>query len=465
MPTICECVLTFVVATTGRDLELRQSPAQDTSTMLVRVRQELLALEGPASSLAEVVQRLLLLGKGCERPMLEVLEAGTIAGADQPPQPLVPDQEEALLLALAAQPADLVRRMVSDRAAAATTDARARVVLVQVLGCMGSRQDLPLLFSLGSSIATTQVTEPAGDGSEGGTEEPASSEPTTDAVTLERAFTAILARDPGAFAGLEGRLRSVEKGLLPPLLRGIGESRRSEGVLVLANMLGRHPESDAVALEEIARLARVNRPPFDPYAVQNVRRYLEVNDAELRRAAAEAAGWLADDEAASKLVEMLETDTQIVRGSALEALRMLSGYSYPAEASRWRAWLRSEEEWWNDRADGVFEDLESRKLSVVVAALREVCSKRFRRADLAERLAPLLLDGDSMVRKLACQALVQLDTLAAIPALIDRLEDAEPDVRHTAWEGLKRITKLDLPPAPESWRQALAGQTISRSSR
>lgn len=453
MLTISECILAAVFVTGGWSLDLGRSDAPDAGKMLARVRQELLAMEGPEPSVVKAVERLLVLGKGSERALLEVLEAGTITGSDQQERPLTSRQEEALLHALAAQPADLVRRMVTDRAASAT-ETRTRVALIKVLGCMGSRLDVPLLFRIASAVEIGPAVETA----EG---EPA--ELPVAAEVLEHAFSAILGRDPRAFSGLEGRLRAADPRLFLHLVRGIGASRRSEGILVLGSMLGESDATDAAVLEEIARLARVNQPPFDPYAIERVRSYFDSQDPEIRRAAVEAAGWLADDESASRLIEMLETDTRIVRGSALEALRTLSGYSYPADPERWRAWLRTEQEWWDDRADGVFGGLDSRDLSIVVASLGEICSKRFRRQDLAERLVPLLLDGDPVVRKLACQALVQLGTLAALPALIDRLDDAEPSVRDAAWGGLKLITKLDLPPEPEPWRQALADQTISRS--
>src|SRR5688572_23952356 len=141
MPTICECILAVVFATGGAggwDLDLGRSLAPDADKILARVREELLALEAPELSVVRAVERLLVLGKGCERALLEVLEAGTITGLDQQERSLTSRQEEALLLALAAQPADLVRRMVTDRAATAT-EGPTRVALMKVLGCMGSR--------------------------------------------------------------------------------------------------------------------------------------------------------------------------------------------------------------------------------------------------------------------------------------------------------------------------------------
>ena len=75
------------------------------------------------------------------------------------------------------------------------------------------------------------------------------------------------------------------------------------------------------------------------------------------------------------------------------------------------------------------------------------------------RVRDLLTDEDMQLRRSAARACAALQDFAALPALIDLLEDPEDPVRREAWHALKRVTGMALPASPDRWRSWLAQET------
>lgn len=64
---------------------------------------------------------------------------------------------------------------------------------------------------------------------------------------------------------------------------------------------------------------------------------------------------------------------------------------------------------------------------------------------VVDRLLPLARDPDSFVRRLTVEGLRDWKTAPVVDALLAGLEDADENVRDTAWRSLKEVTGQKFP--------------------
>ena len=119
---------------------------------------------------------------------------------------------------------------------------------------------------------------------------------------------------------------------------------------------------------------------------------------------------------------------------------------------RLRAWYAAEVEWWSQVWPTLAEDLSGSNRTQIRMALVQIGSRHLDRHRLAQEVARVLQLDDLEVQSLACTTLGQLGSAAAVPALVCALEHDDPVVRMSAWNALRKITRLDLPPDAELWR-------------
>jgi hypothetical protein len=91
----------------------------------------------------------------------------------------------------------------------------------------------------------------------------------------------------------------------------------------------------------------------------------------------------------------------------------------------------------------------------VASAAREIALHPFHGDHFAFDLTVLFEYESPEIRAFACDCLAQLGSELAIEALLDALEYDVELVHVHAWNALKTITGLDLPPEADDWAKAL----------
>ena len=240
------------------------------------------------------------------------------------------------------------------------------------------------------------------------------------------------------------------------VVRAVGQAGDPRGVPWLQGQL-RDANLCGTALVELGRLAPRIPPARAISLSEATRPFLRSEQANLRRGALRLLGALGDPGSAETFIELLASPSAGERRGAYDALRALSGCSFPAEEGPWRDWLEREESWWDERSEACLEQLESDEPTEVLTAVRELARHGLRRARLGEELARLALrHGEPAIRAEACGALEALRATAKLAELVDALEDPEPMVRARAHRALVAITGDSLPPDARVWSRALA---------
>ena len=196
------------------------------------------------------------------------------------------------------------------------------------------------------------------------------------------------------------------------------------------------PSPRAVDSEALAELLRV---------------HLDSESASRRGAAALALGSLQDAGAAEALIELLDDPSAGIRENAHWALTRITGLRFPLSPLPWRSWYRSETEWFQGEYVRHARGLGSSDPAVVTRAIRELGQRRLHRDTLALELAEVLYHPSPPIRLAACLALRELGSRAALPELVEALEDGDGRVREAAWSALRSLTLQDLPPDREAW--------------
>ena len=111
--------------------------------------------------------------------------------------------------------------------------------------------------------------------------------------------------------------------------------------------------------------------------------------------------------------------------------------------------------WWTNESGVELERLQRAERKVLLRALDSLGRRRLFRERIVEKLFPLLTGIDPSVRKAACVALGNLGAPESVPALMQALEDRDPQVRRAASEALRSITGLAHPPEAGAWKTAL----------
>ncbi len=388
----------------------------------------------------KLVDRIVGAGPGALEAQVDILARRRVpeAGPDDPPQVLSDPQRELVLAALARMPGIAVRAAIRTRLDSAPADVGTRLAAIHVIGTIGDAGDLVHLVELA----------PRGNGGEKAL--------TQDAREAVRAACgAILRRDARAWPALADVLRRTDADAGRPLLEAVGSSRdpRALEVLYAVTLVQRDLRPQIAALASACGAstdAALNRE-FAAWLVSE----LPSARPEYARSLLQAVGVLDDGTCVPEMIARLSDKDDGVRDSALWALRRVSGLAFPAEATPWLVWNRSEITWQTSLRPSLRADLASRDSKRIIAALRAYGEHRTKRAELARDVVKVLADSRPELRRLACEVLQALGVASASGALAGALQDSNPSVSEAAWKALKAITGLDLPRDPKRVREML----------
>lgn len=265
----------------------------------------------------------------------------------------------------------------------------------------------------------------------------ANGQPERLAPAYRAALGRVLAREPRAHVsvGELGRLAALP--LLPALAGAIGDVGSREGLEALVSLFHRTEESDAVVLQELARVANRHPGVCDERVVARVRPYLEQASDSALVACVTVLGRLEDAESADPLTALLDSTDPMVASEALRSLQTIGRQRFPAKRGLWEVWLRDQHRWWQEEAPELLETLEDGDAPLILRRLRLLSAHPLHRNLLAPEIVPLLDHPDLMVRRFACVVLGQLGSTLAVPALERALRDEE--LVDEALQALERI--------------------------
>ena len=314
---------------------------------------------------------------------------------------------------------------------------------VELLGERGTGDQFALLC---------QLVEPRDDGVEELTR------PLARAV--EFALTAILLRDPDSYSIIEYRFARSHPALLLPIVRGIGGTRSKRALELLPYLLLGEEGFDALVLNQLALVCTERRRPTSEDTRARARRCLSsLTGKRAARQAVLAAAMLEDYGAVPILIELLEDEDQVLARDAHWALRRLTGLSFRLDARRWREWLDEEVDFWDLRADELFELLDRGEAELARVALSEISDHRGYRHDLAREVAVVLGRPEEQLVMQALNVLEKLDSLAVMDDLIELVDDARAPVATEARRVLVSLTGEDHGEDPMSWREAYSSSS------
>jgi HEAT repeat protein len=368
------------------------------------------------------------------------LRRGT--AADDPARAaLSPEQESDLVRRIVSQPRESWMVWV-DALAGSPPGSRDRQVAVRLLGAGGRASDLARLAKLAEGEEADGLL------------------PRAFAQTFELAVAELLARAPGSVPELRRTTLETSIGVRRSLVTALAAKGGSRVLEDLTALLRYDAELDPTLLTLVARVARGAGKPVDPAVVQQVRRCIVDEDAQVVTAAAAALGSLEDLDSVDVLAALLDHPVACVRGDAHRALKRVAGVSLPATRTRWEHWIAEERAWYAERAPELIERLGSSNRFSLVQSLGEIGMHRLHRRALARAVAVLLGRTCEDVRALACQTLAQLGSPEALTVLVAALEDKDANVRSAAWSALKTITQEGRPAEAAAWAGILAGESL-----
>ena len=289
---------------------------------------------------------------------------------------------------------------------------------------------------------------------------------------LQLAVSSILTRCPPAYAELEAALASMPLPILSRALAAVGSQDSPRALGLLPAFLDRDAKFDIAVMSHLSRLAARHPGVLDDSQIGSLRTRLWAVEAAVRRQAAEALGWLEDEQSVGPLLDLLIDESRGVQRSAHWALGRITGLTMEVGDPRWRTWHESELVWWEERAQAVRHDLASRSAEEVIAALHELSLHRLHATELAQWIEPLASDHRPAVASRACSALGAFGKRSSIASLLAALEHPDTRPRRAAHRALHEITAWELPPSPTDWRQAFqqggpegSPQDLRKSSR
>lgn len=409
----------------------------DSAVALLRASR---AKDGPSTD--EVVARLHGLGAAALEPLLDLLIARRI-----PPlvegerlQTLSVPQRDMILATLARWSPRSSLTKIEARLSTENSPA-VRLAAIYVYSAVGEARDLARIgqLALGSEPDAAQPAELSED----------------LASAVRTAHAAILRRDPSGFRWLRAEIDRAPACMQVPVLFAVGDTRDPCGIDVLARVLAFHPQLADMVVAQARLLGRSCDAEANRALAQEVRPYLDNERVELACAAIRSLGELGDDDLAPRLVQLLESDRPAIADSAHWALRRLSRLELPKQAGPWKAWLRSEQDWWANDSERLIVGLTRGSRATRVQSVAALGSRTWRRTELALEVAAALADKDPLVREQACSALGQLGSPVVSEALINALEDETAKVRVAARAALAAIHSRALPEDPAACREAL----------
>jgi HEAT repeat protein len=333
--------------------------------------------------------------------------------ADEKELPLSPALQALFANALAKLPQKEVLAALEKNLGGKTDDA-ARRARLQVLGYVGTAEELPHVFELALHEGETAIAPAL-------------------AAELRATFAGILVRDPEvAEARLLSGWKRLGEPLLEPLVLAVGDTGDPRGVELLTEI--------AIWKDELAPVAIAQIRAMGPSPAEHVNMaLLDLVHSRLNTARTDRAqtllvvmGELSDFGSVPMLIERLEDDHPGTRMSALWALQRMTGLQMPGNSQLWKRWLEKELSWAQLERDQTIERLGSRSRAEAVAAAQEIARHRYERPLLSQAVAGALESPDPEVRLAVCHALSALGSPAAGDALQLAREDPDPRVAQAA---------------------------------
>jgi HEAT repeat protein len=274
--------------------------------------------------------------------------------------------------------------------------------------------------------------------------------------TLEAALAACVQRDPAALNALAKRLQKINPALLPLIARSLGRNRGPQCAQVLAKLLGRSAELDAIAMTELARVSEASGLDLSAGALADVRRLLSREEIQVQRTAITVLGRAGDRDSFDALLTRLAASERLVQVAAHWSLRTLAGVDLGLDVEAWINWRDEQERWWVERHDIVREQLQSKDSAVLFSTIRELSERSYFRQEIARDLGPLACDEQLSVALPAIAALERLGSPRAGPWLVRALEIDEQR-RAPAGKALRALSGWVLPDEQAAWTRALEG--------
>lgn len=314
-----------------------------------------------------------------------------------------------------------------------------RLVALRVLEELGDRAGVPVWIATLEELDPVHLLRPYVRG------------------PAEAALASILRRDPRGQMALVDALDDVERPLLPLVAAAVGRAGRPDGADVLERLLGRDPELDVVAIEQIGDLAQRGHSWRAELAVEGLRRRLSGDDGpRVRAACARALGQARDVEAFEGLLALCDDPDRRTALAAGWALERLAGRRWPADQrDAALEWYRARREAWEAVAERLGADLAGDDPARVITAARELVEHPLFAHRAAELATPALAHREPEVASAVCGVLARLGSPRPVPDLVAALARDEPGVRRAAAAALAALTGETLPPDATAWRAAL----------
>jgi HEAT repeat protein len=271
---------------------------------------------------------------------------------------------------------------------------------------------------------------------------------------LERAVLAVARRDRRALSVLEGLVRHVRTDVRVAFLRAVDGLGTLEAVVWMSRCGEHSADVRSEALARLGRLAESLAHPAPEEALSLVHGVLGGIGGIGLRDAVIAAGRIEDGDSVPYLIALLSERDPGLRADAAWSLQRITGLLLRDRKERWEDWYAAELEWWRERSELAFAELEGSDHGACTRALLEVSSHHSSRDRLSLRVIPLLQDSAPDVARLAAHSLRVLRSKVACAALVEALERPEPEVAKEAWLALRAITRKDLPNEAALWRAA-----------
>jgi len=394
---------------------------------------------GPAAG-GDLLLRITGSGAGAAHAVVDILSRARVpeTSPEDGPQVVNEAQRDLLLSALARLPAASVEEAMKSQLEQAPEDDRTRLAAIRVLSVVGDASDLARMASLAprKKSDTNALTHDA-----------------RDAVRI--ACTAILKRDPRAWTELPDVVRQADVRAAQPMIESFAAVRDPRSLRALYAIGSRTPALAAPCVTLMSQCSPSGEPDVVREALSWMQGELRTAPPGYARAILQAMGELDDGSMIAPMIDHLTDPDARVRDTALWALRKVSGLALPADPAPWRSWSAEEAGWHRTVRPRLLQDLTSRDPGKVVAAVRSYAVRRTRRGEIAGEVARVLASPRPDLRRIACEALGQIASPAASPALVDKLLDPEKSVVEAARKALQSISGVEVPPEPSLARAKL----------
>ncbi|QDV07117.1 hypothetical protein Poly30_26360 [Planctomycetes bacterium Poly30] len=165
---------------------------------------------------------------------------------------------------------------------------------------------------------------------------------------------------------------------------------RAGALMKLVGCLHSTTGAEGVILNRVAGMIQRGAPVVPEATCAAVLPYLGSQGAFERREASAVLGMVGDRRHVAALIEALDDSEHMVRTSALKALKALTGMTISGDSGRWKLWYSEQEAWWSAKGSSLIASISSADRGELVSVLKEVCTRRLYRREIAAQLVQLL---------------------------------------------------------------------------